>query len=108
MWMWQSVIKLVVGLSSLVFRRWSFVVGRSSLVLGDRSILFVGGLKDGPFRKHPDHLPPIFGSESRRGQWLRGFRGQIAYRLGERFVYYLSGKQLASALHQKGRGIDGR
>jgi hypothetical protein len=49
MWMWQSVIKLVVGLSSVV--------------VGNRSILFVGGLKDGPFGKDPNHLSPVFGSE---------------------------------------------
>jgi hypothetical protein len=36
-------------------------VGLSSLVVG--LILFVGGLKNGSFRKDPDHLSPIFGSE---------------------------------------------
>ena len=89
--MWQSVINW-----SLVFRRWS---------LADYSILFVGGLKDSPFRKDPDHLAAILGCQGRSGQRLCGLRRQIPYGFCQRFIYYLSGEQLGAPFTNIGAGF---
>ena len=51
------------------------VVVGLSLVVGDRSILFVDGLKDGPLSKDADHLSSILRRKRRGGQRLCGSRG---------------------------------
>ncbi len=61
-----------------------------------------------PFRKYPNHLPPILRRQRRRGKRSGNLRCQVAHRGGQLFVHCLSRQQLAGALYQQRSGIDRR